>query len=98
MFKQLVLKLALDILVLPADPEARLPSDDIPRVELAFFSQDVFPGHSRQFFSAVRKALRHAEGTYGLVVMAVDAPGDAPSRPAMVPSEALTRTAAMPTG
>jgi phosphoglycerate dehydrogenase-like enzyme len=50
------LKLALDILVLPADPEARLPSDDIPRVELAFFSQDVFPGHSRQFFSAVRKA------------------------------------------
>lgn len=50
------LKLALDILVLPADPEARLPSDDMPRVELAFFSQDVFPGHSRQFFSAVRKA------------------------------------------
>jgi phosphoglycerate dehydrogenase-like enzyme len=50
------LKLGLDILVLPADPEARLPSDDIPRVELAFFSQDVFPGHSRQFFSAVRKA------------------------------------------
>lgn len=50
------LKLALDMLVLPSDPEARLPPEDIPRVEVAFFSQDVFPGHSRQFFSAVRKA------------------------------------------
>lgn len=33
------------------------------------------PTDSR-FVTAVRKTLRHAEGTYGIVVMAVDAPGE----------------------
>ena len=50
------LKLPLDILVLPADKDARLSEVDIARVEVAFFSQDIFPDHSRQFFSSVRKA------------------------------------------
>ena len=50
------LKLPLDILVLPADKDARLSEIDIARVEVAFFSQDIFPDHSRQFFSSVRKA------------------------------------------
>ena len=46
----------LDLLVMPADPEARVAEAAIPNIEIAFFSQDVYPGHSRQFFSAVRKA------------------------------------------
>jgi phosphoglycerate dehydrogenase-like enzyme len=50
------LNLAYDLQLLPADPEARLGEADIARIEVAFFSQDIFPGHSRQFFSAVRKA------------------------------------------
>jgi len=50
------LKLPLDILPLPADSEARLPADDIARIAVAFFSQDIVPDFSRQFFSAVRKA------------------------------------------
>lgn len=47
-----------DALVLPPDPAARLPDTECARVEVAFFSGDVFPDHSRQFFSAVRKAPR----------------------------------------
>ena len=50
------LQLPLDILVLPADKEARLAEADIACVEVAFFSQDMFPDYSRQFFSSVRKA------------------------------------------
>lgn len=50
------LKLPLEVLVLPADKDARLSETDIARVEVAFFSQDIFPDHSRQFFSAARKA------------------------------------------
>jgi D-2-hydroxyacid dehydrogenase (NADP+) len=46
----------LEILALPADREARLSEADRARVEAAFFSEDVFPAFSRQFFSAVRKA------------------------------------------
>lgn len=53
-------KLALELIVLPADPAARLPDDACARIELAFFSGDVFPDHSRPFFSAVRKAPRLA--------------------------------------
>jgi len=45
-----------DLIVLPSDPQARLPDADCARVEIAFFSGDVFPDHSRQFFSTVRKA------------------------------------------
>ena len=46
----------LEILPLPADPAARLSDADLARIEIAFFSQDVFPDYSRQFFSAVHKA------------------------------------------
>lgn len=50
------LGLPLELVVLPADPEARLSDADCARLDLAFFSSDVFPVHSRQFFSTVRKA------------------------------------------
>jgi phosphoglycerate dehydrogenase-like enzyme len=46
----------LDVLALPADREARLPEADCARIDAAFFSGDVFPDFSRQFFSTVRKA------------------------------------------
>lgn len=46
----------LDLLVLPPDPEARLDDGEAARAEIAFFSQDVYPTHSRQFFSTTRKA------------------------------------------
>ncbi|MEN3353335.1 MAG: hypothetical protein V7640_1493 [Betaproteobacteria bacterium] len=46
----------VDIVTLPADREARLPDEICARVDLAFFSTDLFPDYSRQFFSAVRKA------------------------------------------
>ena len=48
--------LKLELLVLPADPEARLADEDCARIDLAYFSDDVFPECSRQFFSALRKA------------------------------------------
>ncbi len=48
--------LALELLVLPADPEARLADEACARIDLAYFSEDIFPGHSRQFYSALRKA------------------------------------------
>ncbi len=49
-------RIAAELLVLPADPAGRLPDADCARAEIAFFSGDIFPDHSRQFFSAVRKA------------------------------------------
>jgi phosphoglycerate dehydrogenase-like enzyme len=52
------LGLAAELLVLPADPGARLAQAACERAEIAFFSGDLFPEHSRQFFSAVRKAPR----------------------------------------
>ena len=51
-------RIAAEMLVLPADPAGRLPDADCERIEIAFFSTDVFPDHSRQFFSAARKAPR----------------------------------------
>ena len=45
-----------EVLALPPDPAARLPDADCARVEIAFFSADVFPDFSRQFFSCLRKA------------------------------------------
>lgn len=48
--------MALEPVVLPADPEGRLDDAGCARLELAFFSSDVFPKYSRQFFSTVRKA------------------------------------------
>ncbi len=50
------LGMALELIVLPADPEGRLSDADCARLDLAFFSNDIFPIHSRQFFSTVRKA------------------------------------------
>lgn len=47
---------AAELLVLPPDPAERLSDAQCARVELAFFSGDVFPDHSRQFFSTLRKA------------------------------------------
>lgn len=47
-----------EFLVLPPDPATRLSDPECGRVEAAFFSGDVFPDHSRQFFSAARKAAR----------------------------------------
>ena len=47
-----------ELVVLPPDPAARLADAACARLEIAFFSGDVFPDHSRQFFSAVRKAPR----------------------------------------
>ena len=44
------------MVTLPEDPNARLADELCARVELAYFSGDVFPVFSRQFFSAVRKA------------------------------------------
>lgn len=50
------LGIVLELVVLPADPEGRLSDADCARLDLAFFSADVFPQYSRQFFSTVRKA------------------------------------------
>lgn len=47
---------ALELLVLPMDPEARIDDAVAARAEAAYFSGDVFPAFSKQFFSATRKA------------------------------------------
>jgi D-2-hydroxyacid dehydrogenase (NADP+) len=47
-----------EILALPCDPTGRLSEAECARVEVAFFSGDVFPDFARQFFSTVRKAPR----------------------------------------
>jgi len=51
-------RIPAELIVLPADPAARLADADCARAEVAFFSGDVFPDYSRQFFSATRKAPR----------------------------------------
>lgn len=48
--------IALELLVLPADPEARLADSQAARVEIAYFSSDVHPQFGKPFFSATRKA------------------------------------------
>lgn len=48
----------LELIMLPADPDARIADSAAARAEIALFSQDIFPDFSRQFFSATRKALR----------------------------------------
>jgi phosphoglycerate dehydrogenase-like enzyme len=50
--------LRAELIVLPPDPAARLADADCGRIETAFFSGDVFPEYSRQFFSAARKSPR----------------------------------------
>ena len=49
-------RLRLERIELPDDPDARLSSADCARVELAFFSPDVFPELSRSFVSAVYRS------------------------------------------
>jgi len=46
----------LEMLVLPPDSEARIDDAVAARAEIAFFSIDMLPDFSRQFFSATRKA------------------------------------------
>ncbi|HET9663780.1 MAG TPA: D-2-hydroxyacid dehydrogenase, partial [Burkholderiales bacterium] len=46
----------LELIVLPPERDARLSDADCARVATAFFSSDVFPAYSRQFFSVARKA------------------------------------------
>jgi D-2-hydroxyacid dehydrogenase (NADP+) len=50
------LGVALEPIVLPADQEARLDADACKRIDIAYFSQDLVPDFSRQFFSACYKA------------------------------------------
>jgi phosphoglycerate dehydrogenase-like enzyme len=47
---------AFERILLPEDPEARVPADAVARVEVAFFSGDVFPELSPAFFSATLSA------------------------------------------
>jgi hypothetical protein len=46
------------VIALPAEPEGRLEPEACARVEIAFFSPDVFPDHSRAFFAALHGADR----------------------------------------
>ncbi len=46
----------LEPVVLPADSEARLDPDVCKRIEIAYFTEDMVPKFSRQFFSACHKA------------------------------------------
>src|SRR5512139_1966592 len=50
--------LALAPVVLPADPSARLDPAECERVEIAYFSGDVFPASSPAFFAAAFAAKR----------------------------------------
>ncbi len=46
----------IELLVRPSGPEDRIDDKVAARAEAAYFSGDVFPAHSKQFFSATRKA------------------------------------------
>ena len=50
------LGIGLEPIVLPADREARLSADACKRIAIAYYSEDLFPDFSRQFFSACYKA------------------------------------------
>ena len=51
-------ELGLDIarIVMPEDADDRVPQGDLERATLAFFSGDIYPSHSRQFFAAAQGA------------------------------------------
>ncbi|MEP7216977.1 MAG: D-2-hydroxyacid dehydrogenase [Anaerolineaceae bacterium] len=57
-FKAAVAAAGLDceLLLLPEDPEGRLSPQDAARVDIAFFSLDIFPRLSRGFFAATAGA------------------------------------------
>jgi phosphoglycerate dehydrogenase-like enzyme len=40
----------------PADPQARVPEERLPEIQVAFYTSDVYETRPRSFFSAVRKA------------------------------------------
>ena len=46
----------IELLVLPPDPEARIAEAAAARAEIAYFSSDIIPLHTKQFFSATRKS------------------------------------------
>lgn len=48
----------LEPVVLPVDSEARLDPDACKRIDIAYFTEDMVPKFSRQFFSACHKAER----------------------------------------
>ena len=48
--------LECELVLLPDDPEARLSAEDVARVDIAFFSLDIFPRLSRGFFAATAGA------------------------------------------
>lgn len=49
--------IALDLVALPEAADGRIAEADAARAEVAFFTSDVFPSHSAQFFSATRKTV-----------------------------------------
>lgn len=46
----------LEPITLPADPAARLSPEEIARVDIAFFTAELFPDYSRSFFAAAQGA------------------------------------------
>jgi phosphoglycerate dehydrogenase-like enzyme len=48
--------LTCELLLLPEDPAARLSAEECARVEVSYFSGDIFPVLSRSFFSATAQA------------------------------------------
>ena len=48
--------IGVELLVLPSDPEARIDETVAARAQVAYFSSDIFPQFTKQFFSATRKA------------------------------------------
>ncbi len=49
--------LPYELLLLPADPDARLTPEQCATADIAFFSGDIFPAFSRSFFSASQSAV-----------------------------------------
>ena len=43
---------SLERIELSRDPTERVPAQDVARIEVAYFSGDVFPDHSPAFFAA----------------------------------------------
>jgi phosphoglycerate dehydrogenase-like enzyme len=46
----------LEWIHVPADPQARVADECLPRIQVAFYTSDVYETRARSFFSAVRKA------------------------------------------
>lgn len=50
--------IALDLVLLPEDVDARVGAEDTARIDAALFSGDIHPAGSRSFYSTLRKAAR----------------------------------------